>query len=709
MCKSRKSKAGTVVTVRGLVATEENKPAAIKVSFTAKKTGKTSKYTFASKVTVVAPKPAVAELTTVTQKEAAKFAATLSTTVESVDVKDFSIVRTSDNAVIPVKSVALDDAKTGVTIETFVGLTDAKEYTFTYTAKDEAKTASSATLTVTDNKIAKLALTTTNVTAATADDGVKVQTLDASGVLLSTLKFSECAAKYIDVTVTPATAGYRDGDKIYLPEVGNTATVKVVYHTYKYVDGKEEGAIEETFTVTAIADATVMSTWNYTIAGATPAWDSASFKANHTIAIGDEASKKAYFFFKNSKNADKTSDYKVSSSNSSVLQVANVSLTNKSTGVTIQGVAAGTAYIVVKDAKDNLVQTLPVEVVAKRAATSLEVSAQSVTVSRAKTAGAVTTIKLYVKDQYGDKMDFSGASVAKIENLSRPDGISEANANTWIGTVTKPTAGNTEGKVTFTMDVTNFTKKGTYTYKYTITLDGKTVNNTLTVNITEPGENDTISYDIEIADSVDMVVNKDNKDPKTFAIRVGEYRGGILYQYVGVNSVSSIEVKNAASETLEVVSAGGTNTTMGAIVSAVTPSGTQIVKKAKTGAYTVVVKLQGDKTLSKVFTVTDSQLPVSVNVKKTSIDSATDIRTVLANKDNVTLSYDNSELTIATGDILNVHGKFISGQTDLTVTSIDVYVTVDGGGTPELLVNIPINQTFKSTTAWTNANGGLVD
>lgn len=705
LCKSRKNKASTVVTVRGLVATEENKPAAIKVSFTAKKTGKTSKYTFASKVTVVAPKPAVAELTEVTQKEAAKFAATLSVAVDSVDTKDFSIVRTADNAVIPVKSVALDDAKTGVTIETFMGLTDEKEYAFTYTAKDEAKTASTAKITVTNNKIAKLALTTTNVTAATADDGVKVQTLDANGVLLSTLKFSECAAKYIDVTVTPATAGYRDGDKIYLPEVGNTATVKVVYHTYKYVDGKEEGAIEETFTVTAVADATVMSNFNYTIADAAPAWDSASFKANHTVAIGD--AKQAFFYFKNSKNEDKTSSYKVSSSNPSVMQIASVSLTSKSTGVQIQGVTAGTAYIVVKDAKDNLVQTLPVEVVAKRVATSLEVSTQSVTISRSSTAAAVSTVKVYVKDQYGDKMNYAGATVNKIENLSRPDGITATLAESYLGTSIGGTR-NTEGTVT--VNGSSFTKKGTYTYKYTVTLDGKTVNNTLTVNVIEPGENDTISYDIEIGDSIDMIVDKDNKTPKNFDIKVGQYRGGVLYKYVSVNSIASIEVKNAASEKLDVVSSGAT--TMAAVVS-VNSGASCVVKKAKVGAYTVTVKLQGDKTLTKVFTVKDSQLPVVFKVNKTATGATSTIKTVLSctagGSDNfVSYSYDNAELNVSAGDIHLVHGKQLSGEKTLTVTSVDVWVTVPGA-TPatKVLVNVPVNQMFTSDNAW--ADGQLVD
>ena len=52
--RAAKNKAGTVVTVRGVAATPAGKAATIKVSFKSKKTGKTSKYTFISKVTVKA-------------------------------------------------------------------------------------------------------------------------------------------------------------------------------------------------------------------------------------------------------------------------------------------------------------------------------------------------------------------------------------------------------------------------------------------------------------------------------------------------------------------------------------------------------------------------------------------------------------------------------------------------------------------------------
>ena len=53
----------TVVTIRGLKATEEGKPASVKVSFKVKKTGKASKYSYVSKVNVIEEKQEPAILT----------------------------------------------------------------------------------------------------------------------------------------------------------------------------------------------------------------------------------------------------------------------------------------------------------------------------------------------------------------------------------------------------------------------------------------------------------------------------------------------------------------------------------------------------------------------------------------------------------------------------------------------------------------------
>lgn len=126
-------------------------------------------------------KPAVATLTETTQKETKKVAVAFSTAVESVKTADFTIVRTDGNIAIPVKSVALDADKKAATIETYTDMKDGKEYKVTYTAADEAKTASDATFVATDAKIAKLAVSTTTIPANDFTE-VKINAIDAKGV-----------------------------------------------------------------------------------------------------------------------------------------------------------------------------------------------------------------------------------------------------------------------------------------------------------------------------------------------------------------------------------------------------------------------------------------------------------------------------------------------------------------------------------------------
>ena len=722
--KTAVSKNGTVVYVRGVTATEE-KDSAIRVYFKVKKTGKTAKRQFAAKVKVVAPKPAVAELTEVTQKEARKFAVTLSTAVEKVDASDFSIKRKADNAVIPIKSAISDDAKTGVTIETFVDLADGKEYTFTYTAKDEAKTASSKDLTVTDGKIAKLDLTTTNVTAGTADGGVKVVTKDAGDVVLNTYSFSDAAAKYINVTVTPTTTGYRDGNKIYLPEVGNTATVKVEYHTYKYVDGKEEGALTETFTVTAVADATVMSDYLYTItdSATTPAWKSASFKENHQIAIGDK-DLVVHFYFKDSKNNNKTKGHKISSSDATVLNLAAQTLAADNSTVAVAGAKEGTAYIVVKNSKDELVTTLPVTVVGKKVATTLELSTQAVSISNSSTANAISTVKAYVKDQYGNKMGFAQnatTSSAIIVPLSGPNNL---NVTTY-----KDVLINSLGALTFksnemaiAVSGKAFQTKGTYVYRIDIKIDGKTVSNSLTVNVSEPaagGANE--SFQIEIGADIDMVVNKDNVLGKTMEFKVAQMSNGVVYKYLGTNSIASISVKSSdGTSELKVVS-GGVDaaagpikaTTIGAIVTSGTATSNYVEKLAKKDTtYLVKIELQGGKNLTASFNVKDSQLDVTPEITNISDSIAyTDIKDVLKSStasdatNYIKYYYDNRQLNVGTDDIVKVVATYAEGSQTMTVHSVTFIANVEANSTCKMLVTVNVEKAFTTTAQkWTKGS-----
>ena len=106
-CKNGQRKASTVVYVRGVAATGE-KDSAIRVSFKAKKTGKTSKFTFAAKVKVVeaeAPVEALA-IDAIAQKKASVVELTFNKELEAVKNAEFAVTR-ADGVVRTVKSATL--------------------------------------------------------------------------------------------------------------------------------------------------------------------------------------------------------------------------------------------------------------------------------------------------------------------------------------------------------------------------------------------------------------------------------------------------------------------------------------------------------------------------------------------------------------------------------------------------------------------------
>ena len=620
-------------------------------------------------------------------------AATLSTAVESVKDTNFQIKRDADNTIIPIKSVALDDAKTGVTIETYIDMKDAKDYTVTYTADDENKTTSTAAFTATNDTVTKLELTTLNVTANVEDDSVKVKTISANDVILNTYTFTEASAKNINVTVTPVGNGYVNGNKIFLPAVGDSAKVKVEYHTYKYdTEGKETGAVTEEFVVTAVADNTTVGTFNYTITNGTDkvAWKSAGLKINKEVCIGDTAY--AHFNIVNSKGTDVTEKYKVSSSDSNILVVNETSLeTNKY--AQIAGAKAGMAYIIVKDKDNNVVQTLPVTVKAKRAFDRLELSSQAINVSNAVSASGVK-VKLIARDQYNTKINVSNVD-CKVEALDVPSGINKSTAAASLGAI-KLNGEETETEIKGSTLAT----KGTYVFKITAKIDGVEKSNTLTVVVSEP--NGSVTYDVELsATEMDMNVDANNKTAKTLDIKVVKKKGGVAYDYVSVNSFSAVVSKS--DSTLYVVSDGAT-AWKASVVSGVATSG--LTKEAKVGSYAVKVELKtSDKetlTITKNFNVKDTQQNVGLVINNTSDSiSDTDIKNVLkSKKDVVTYSYDGSEVTVGDDDIVKVYGVAV-GKT-ATVYSVDVKIQV--AENVKVVVNVPVNRSFTSTVEW-NAGG----
>jgi hypothetical protein len=156
--KAAVSKAGTFVAIRGVKATIEGKPSAVKVSFTVKKTGKTSKYTYSSKVTVTEDKLTMTAEAAGVKKIAVTFNKAVDTAATTITVKKGSATPTITSTTFA------DDAKSA---DLVMGTKlTAGTYTVEVKSGDDTLTAD---ITVQDEKLTSFALVSTNLVADASD------------------------------------------------------------------------------------------------------------------------------------------------------------------------------------------------------------------------------------------------------------------------------------------------------------------------------------------------------------------------------------------------------------------------------------------------------------------------------------------------------------------------------------------------------------
>ena len=563
---------------------------------------------------------------------------------------------------------------------------DGKEYTVAYTAADEAKTVSEKNFTATDAKVAKLAISTTTIPANDSTE-VKINTLDAQGVLLGSYKFSELATQKITADIKCSNNGYPDADKIYLKNAGDTAEIKTVLHTYQYENGVEKDTIEETFIVTAVDETYAGYTFGYSLLGATatsePAWDASTYKQNTATPVKEGA--KAFFNFKNAAGSDRTSKFSISSADTNVLLVAGGTAA-KGTGMAITGVKEGSTYLLVKDEKGSLVASLPVSVNAARKATRLELSAQSVTVSNV-TSQAIVKVYPTVYDQYNEKMnisklDFTALTVASSDTVLSTTGTTSFDVT---GYITRSKKRNT---------------KGNYYYEVKATANDVEVKNNLSVTISEPSGS-VYTYGIEFSDAtVDLATDESkNETPtqKDQEIKIARYQGDVLYDYLTVASLSSISISGTNNVgSLGVASDSGVDATKMTVTCGAVVTDSALKQVVKTGSYKVTATIKtGDKTTATVsnsFSVKNDQAAkYDKNIKKTDVsDKYTDITSALNDTDNV------FQITRDGAGVTNYEIKYIKSTTqgkDVNVESVDVLVNL--GTNNKIYLTIPVNATFK--------------
>ena len=630
------------------------------------------------------------------QKKASQIVATFVGDTSKLDKKDITITNTANNVVYPVKAISVAADKKTVKIDTYSEMNDAKEYSVKYDGTE-------VTFTATDGTVADVGVSTTTIVKGTAGTEVKAQFLDKNQVVVKEFTLSDASNDgSVDFNFTE-NKGYTDGNKLVLLNVGDTATAEVTYHTNKYdqTTGAETGKITKKFTITAVEDDATLSNFNYTInAKNTQVNWNIDVKTDNKLAVKDTAY--AFFYIKNSSDADVTSQYSVESSDKSVLLLDKTPLTSAgdakgSTGVAVTGVKAGTAYINVLNSDGKVVKSLPVIVQETRKLTNLKFDAMTVNnnatgSSRQLLTSDSETIKAY--DQYESQI-----SISTVDNevLSAPS----AETNHKKGTTNFPVTYTTTGSM-ITVNASGLAE-GSYQVKLTAhTTDGKcdtnaTVSRVLTVNVVNVTDTpSTASYRLSVSDQkADLAIASDavaaDFANKAISTSVSEYQKGAK---VSVVSNAAITIKNPDGKVV------GQNGSMSLYSLNSTVNAYELATDIKAGTYSVsaTATIGGvdkkfnttfvlDNTQTKAIAKIDTKAASSQRATRDAADDAVGLLTELNNSDKFSYTYDGikQNFSIVSADAKE-NGKA------LYITSVKVVVVNDAGAS--IVVECPINTAF---------------
>ena len=471
-----------------------------------------------------------------------------------------------------------------------------------------------------------------------------------------------------------------------LLNTGDTATAEVTYHTLKYdqTTGAETGKITKKITVTAVEDDATLSDFNYTINDKATLvnWNN-EVKTNNKLAYGDTAY--AFIYIKNSNGDDVTSQYKVESSDNSVLLLAKQDLQSSgdfkgSTGVEVTGVKAGSAYINVLNADGKVIKSLPVVVQDIRKLTT--VKCDDITVTNTRGVNNVDSAKFEAYDQYEKKTDISSIDT------------------TIVSAPSKDTT-NTKGKSAngfVTLDGTD---------KYKVDASGL-VEGTYSVKIEASTTDSNCDKNVKVSRIVNIkVVSVDTaKDAASYKLNVSTAKTDLAVAYgtsesdiLGKQVTATVDkyIKGAKVEAdiqdeITIKNPDGTTvSTNGAInfYTATSGSAITLADNIKTGTYKVeatIINNNGkDVTFSTTFVVenTQSKAIAKIDKKNQSGSTAKDILTSV-----LEYSYEGVKQNL---DIVSVDSK--ENGNVIYIKSAKVNVKINNAGTL-LTVDCDINTAF---------------
>lgn len=545
-----------------------------------------------SKVVKTAKKTIKVGMTMTDAKQTAvkKIVAEYSSSAKNVVTKDSFQVKNAAGAKNEVKSIEFSADGKEVTLNLYANLKDENEYIVT-----DGKMSYNFTAHI--GQPVSLKILTTQVTAE-RETPIVYALYDSYGI--DVLDAYPGTVEY-DCKITN---GYlTDQNKIFMKTVGDTGIINLTY------TNKEDSklVLKDTATVVCVvANAAEDTNFTLTTSEKAPDYGVASYKDNHKVASGSNY----YAHFRaldEDKNEIKYDTVSFESSDPDTLLI-----NNESNGIAkVTAVKSGSVRIIVTatNGKQEYTYTYEVTVAEPAYLKNVKLDQNTLVLSNRYVTGYKGYINVEATDQYGDDFALNDESVQITGTNAYAVKYDEINDRIIVDP--------------------SLMAAGTYSYTVTMTVGTHKATTGFNVVVQTPPENGAVTYKIDMDQPVvDMALKGNEKDianAKTVNIRLAQYKGGMFYDYVYIQSATIR--KGDLYYTTDLTKNG--TAAAGSIVSGTTIPVTtvslnkNIVTKAQTGVYAIELKFYagsnttGLSTVNGYLEVTDSQTSPEVAVEHT--------------------------------------------------------------------------------------------
>lgn len=472
--------------------------------------------------------------------------------------------------------------------------------------------------------------------------------------------------------------GYKDGNRLYMTEVGSTTTISI---TYKPTDGGQGLTSSRTITcVEPNIEAATSTNFTITSSSTAPDYNSYDYEENHTVTLGE----KAYVHFRALDEKGNALSYDsisyTSSDNNTLIVDTNGVLTPIKTGIV-------NLFVTLKQGTEEFPYSYQVTINEAKQLASIELSRQFITMARSYQVGYQETVDIIAYDQYGKKMSLSNATVSITELNNKSVYASYDYTNQ-------------------TIVLKNTHIAGMYDYNVKVTINGKSVTSPLGLEVKEVPTTGAVTYEVQVdTETIDVAINQNTISNKTANVRLAKYKGGVFESYVTFNS--ALISKDGKYYSMDLTTGGvqGEVSLGGSTVMTITAM--QLVpgeesgecRKAETGTYHITLKyydgtVNAYQTMTTAIQITDSQKKpeaiirdtVSYNSKMNALDLVKECIAVSSGEiydcTAVGETKTGSEIAISSGKQLHIQTisvRELVGTGNMTIPWVYIYHTIDVG------------------------------